>query len=81
MGQDKLRGSYVGRKPCGCVAMVAADYGDRKSLAQSVAEAVRAGLTVTWIPWEQVPEILLEPTFFKCPHGQQRLPGMGGEGA
>ena len=63
---------YVGRKPCGCVAGIATDYGD-KGTARSVADFITSGLRVTCVPWSQYLVIAKEETFLTCPHGQLRL--------
>ena len=65
---DKPKGVYIGRKPCGCCIAAAADLGD-EGTARAVAEWIKDGLTITHVDWSYYTDsILRESTFMNCTH-------------
>lgn len=51
MAAETERMTYLGVAPCGCIRMAIADDPDiRKTVAQSIGEAVMGGLTVERVP-------------------------------
>jgi len=64
---------YIGRAKCGCCLSVCVDLGD-SGTANNVADFIRDGLYVERVTREQFrTEVMREPTFMKCPHGQLRM--------
>lgn len=65
---------YIGRvQPCGCVVALVNDTGD-KFTAKAVSEFIADGLAVERISFERYrEEIVHEPGFMGCPHGQLKL--------
>lgn len=45
--------TYVGRRPCGCVAALAVDYMDRAT-GDFVGDMIAGGLTVERVKWDEV---------------------------
>lgn len=62
---------YVARRKCGCVTGLVSDLGD-KATGKSVCEMIGGGLTIDRVSFDDYKaKIIAEPTFMKCPHGQQ----------
>lgn len=50
--------TYIGKKSCGCCVAAVGDYEEmKKDVAESVAEMIEDGLTVTRIPCLELPDM------------------------
>lgn len=78
--QNKPTHFYIGRKHgCGCIMQVTNDHSqnsksDARFTASSVADAIRRGLYIERITFEQYTELSGQENFLNgCPHTQKRL--------